>query len=91
MVEPENIVLESGREIKINPLTWRQRAEIKDLSLKHFRDNIPISLLVCGRCVQCATGLRDTDLDEWPDDDIYEAGAKIFAQMHLSEQTKKKL
>ena len=82
--------LTSGREIELRPLTFLQRADIKDQALKHYRDNIPVSLFVCGKALMYATGISESELTDWPDEDIYEAGSKIFETLYVSETDKKK-
>lgn len=84
------IKLKSGKEVELKPLTFMQRAELKDLALKNYRENIPVSLVTCGKALIYASSLNEKDLDEWNDNDIYEAGAEIFSQMNLKETDKKK-
>lgn len=84
------VTLTSGREVDLRPLTFLQRAEIKDQSLKHFNEKITVSLYVCGKAVMYATGLSERDLNDWPDEDVYEAGAKVFESLYISDTDKKK-
>ncbi|KPK95789.1 hypothetical protein AMJ80_03505 [bacterium SM23_31] len=84
------VKLSSGREIELKPLKFFQRAEIKDLALKNYRENIPVSLVTCGKCVIYATGITEDELNKWGDAEIYEAGAEVFKTLFISEEDKKK-
>ena len=86
----EKVKLQSGREIELKPLTFFQRAEIKDLSLEYYNRNVPVSLTVCGKAVLYASGLSERDLNDWDDAEIYEAGAKVFESLTVSDIDKKK-
>lgn len=84
------VKLESGREIELKPLTFFQRAEIKDLALEYYNKNVPVSLTVCGKAVMFACSLSERDLNDWADEEIYEAGAKVFETLIISDIDKKK-
>ena len=84
------VVLASGREIELKPLTFFQRAEIKDLSLEYFNKNVPVSLTVCGKAVLYSCSMSESQLNDWTDEEVYEAGAKIFETLYVPENDKKK-
>ncbi len=86
------IKLKSGKEIETNLLTLRQRAKIKDMSVAasnkmgvvwSFENNIDLVLI--------ATGLKETDLNEWTEEEVDELAAHIFTENFPSELDKKKL
>jgi hypothetical protein len=84
------VKLKSGKEYEIKGLTFKQRAEIKDLALEYYKRGVPVSLEVCGRAVCFALGIQPGALDSWDDNDVYELGAEVFNQLYLSETDKKK-
>ena len=87
-----NIKLTSGREVDLKPLKFFQRAEIKDIALKNYKENIPISLVLCGKCAVYSGACTETELDQgkFSDEEIYEIGTKVFEDLFLSETDKKK-
>jgi len=84
------VKLSTGKEVDLKPLKFFHRAEIKDLAFKNYRENIPVSLVTCGKCVMYAAGVTESELDNWKDEEIYEAGAKVFEDLFISETDKKK-
>ena len=84
------VKLQSGREVDLKPLTFFQRAEIKDLSLEYYNKNVPVSLTVCGKAVMYACNLNERELNDWDDAEIYECGAKVFESLVVSDIDKKK-
>lgn len=90
MITEEKITLTSGREVTIKPLTVRQRAKIKDEAFRAFNRGITVSLENSLDAVIYATGLRENELEQWDDQDIYECGAEVFNRLYIPETDKKK-
>lgn len=84
------VVLKSGREIELHPLNFFQRAEVKDLALEYWNKKVPLSLTVCGKCVLYAARIAETSLNEWTDEDVYEAGGIVLGDLFKSDLDKKK-
>ena len=86
------VKLKSGRDVETTLLTLRQRAKIKDMSVAannkmgvvwSFENNIDLVLI--------ATGLKESELTDWSEEDIDELAAHIFTENFPSELDKKKL
>jgi len=90
------VKLSSGREIELKPLNFFQRAQIKDEALKKYNENIPVSLENCGRALMFSLDMNEAQFEKylldgnWQDEEIYEAGAKIFESLWVKELDKKK-
>ena len=86
------VKLSSGKEIELKPLKFFQRAEIKDIALKNYKEGIPISLALCGKCAIYSGVATEADLDsgKFTDEEVYEIGAKVFETLYLSGVDKKK-
>ena len=84
------VTLQSGREIDLKPISFFKRAEIIDMALEMYYKGVPVSLQVCGKCLQYSLGLSEKELGEWSDNEIYEAGNLIFVDLQKSELDKKK-
>lgn len=89
-LEAYNHTLSTGKEIKINPLSWVQRAEIKDSALAGYINKIPVSLVTCGLAAKYALKISDSAIEDFTDSEIYEIGAKVFDDIDISETDKKK-
>lgn len=84
--------LSTGRDVELKPLKFFQRAEIKDIALKNYQDNIPVSLVVCGKSAIYAGVCTEAELNDgkFTDEEIYEIGAAVFGSLFLAERDKKK-
>lgn len=89
MLDKKTVKLSSGREVTLKGLKFFERAELKDQALKKYNENIPVSLVTCGRAL-IAAGVTEEELETWPDADVYEGGAEVFNMINLSETDKKK-
>ena len=84
------VTLSTGKEVDLKPLKFSQRAEIKDMAFKNYRENIPVSLVTCGKCAMYSLGITEDKLNDYKDEEIYEIGAKVFEDLFISETDKKK-
>lgn len=90
-----DVVLKSGREVKLKPLNALQRAEIMDIAkvyaLKYpeVRESADggMSIKAFTQAAMFATGLN---IDDWNLDEIIEVGANALEDAWLKDTDKKK-
>jgi len=86
-----DVVLKSGREVKIKPLTPVQRWQIQDLSQAFLAKNpelvgVGLSMEALGRSVQFAVG----NVDDWTNDELIECGLEVWKDAFFTDTDKKK-
>ncbi len=86
-----DVVLKSGREVKLKPLTAIQRWQIQDLSQAFLAKNPDLvgkglSMEALGRSVQFSVG----NVDDWTTEEIIECGLQVWEDSFFSETDKKK-
>ena len=85
------VKLASGREVELRPLTFIEKIPIKDIyyGMAFAKDtmNVPIYSLAVKALMQI--GFKDTELNEWSDSEIIEAGNWILENSALTETQKK--
>ena len=85
------VKLTSGREIDLKPLNVMQRAEILDdahvFSVEHPKAGFSFKTFVKSIMF---SGIKESELLEWSQEEIAEAAMEIFKSLNNSESFKKK-
>jgi hypothetical protein len=84
------VKLKSGREVELKPLNAFQRLEWLDMILEYHRKGMPGPGLIAGKLAVWSLGVKDTQLDEYPIEDILEIGDLVSAELQKTELDKKK-
>ncbi len=88
-----DVILKSGREVKLKPLNVLQRAEIQDLSNAYLSKNPElkgtnsgVSMVALVKSVQYAVG----DVENWTTEELIECGLQVWEDAFFTETDKKK-
>lgn len=88
MIDKE-VELTTGKKLTIKALNIRQRTKISTYVLNAFNSGDQ-NLEAFLDAALFATGLSETKLSEaYTDNEIYEIGGHVFAQMNMSDEEKK--
>lgn len=84
----ETITLKSGREVRLFPLTFLQKQEVKEWAAKSAV-NGTVALVGYTIAVKHAARISYDELEEFTDNEIIEAGEKVLALNFRTDEQKK--